>query len=182
MRIITGKYRGRKIIAPLGLPVRPTTDQAKEAIFNIINNNFIFEKIKVLDLFAGTGNISYEFCSRGVKAVTAVEIDHKCASFIIKTSEALHFENFKVIRADVFKFLKYTNNSYDLIFADPPYNMENINIIPKLVFSGKLLNEGGWLIIEHSKAIDFSGNPDFYEQRKYGKVNFSIFLGKQDVE
>lgn len=175
MRIISGKYRGRKIIAPTQLLVRPTTDQAKESIFNIIHNNFYFEDIKVLDMFAGTGNISYEFCSRGAKEVLAVDINHKCSAFIKKTAEILKLANLEVIQSDVFKFLKNDERSFDLIFADPPYDMEGIKSIPELVFRRKMLNEEGWLIIEHSKAIDFSTFPNLKDQRRYGKVNFSIF-------
>jgi len=175
LRIISGTYKGRKIVAPSRLPVRPTTDQAKEAIFNIINNHFYFEDLKVLDLFAGTGNISYEFCSRGAKEVMAIEINHKCCDFIKKTVDFLKMGNLKCVQTNVFSFLKSSSGSYDLIFADPPYDMEGVDIIPELVFSKSLLNKEGWLVIEHSVTIDFSGSPNFFEQRKYGKVNFSIF-------
>jgi len=175
LRIISGSYKGRKIIAPARLPVRPTTDQAKEAIFNIINNYFYFDDIKVLDLFAGTGNISYEFCSRGAKEIMAVEMNNKCVDFIKRTVDDLKMSNLKVVQSNVFKFLKSSFPGYDLIFADPPYDMEGINIIPELVFGRNLLNNEGWLIIEHSKDMDFTGSPNFSEQRRYGKVNFSIF-------
>ena len=161
------------------MPVRPTTDQAKEAIFNIIQNNFYIEEINVLDLFAGTGSISYEFCSRGAKHVIAVEMEHKCVEFIKRTSEALHFENLKVVRSNVFKFLRYAQGSYDIIFADPPYDMDKISELPELIFKRDLLSKDGWLIIEHPKEIDFSGFSRFSEQRRYGKVNFSIFLCEQ---
>jgi len=175
LRIISGTYKGRKIIAPSGLSVRPTTDQAKEAIFNIINNNFYFEELKVLDLFAGTGNISYEFCSRGAKEVLAVEMNHKCAAFIKKCAATLGMAELNVVQSNVFKFLKHIDTTFDLIFADPPYDMEGITTIPELVFSRKMLKDEGWLIIEHSRSIDFSTSPNFFEQRRYGKVNFSIF-------
>lgn len=178
MRIITGKYRGRKIIAPSRLPVRPTTDQAKEALFNIIGNNFYFEEINVLDLFAGTGNISYEFCSRGVRSVCSVDVNNQCVAFIKKTAETLKMDNFEVVRSDVFRFLKVHDGIYNIIFADPPYNLEGIESLPSLVFNKGILKKEGWLIIEHSKSINFSGAEFLLEERRYGKVNFSIFCYK----
>ena len=178
MRIISGKHRGRKIIAPSNMPVRPTTDQAKESLFNIIHNRFYYEDIEVLDLFSGTGNIAYEFCSRGAKKVLAVELNFKCSSFIKKTVETLNMANFEVIQSDVFRFLKHTDRKFDLIFADPPYDMEGISTIPDLVFSSNMLNKEGWLIIEHSKEINFSSSPNLCDHRNYGKVNFSFFCEK----
>jgi len=182
LRIISGTYKGRKIIAPSNLPVRPTTDQAKEALFNIISNHFYFDDLKVLDLFSGTGNISYEFYSRGAKEVVAVEINRKCFEFIKKTKSALEMSGVKVVQANVFKFLKYAHPAYNIIFADPPYDMDGFETIPELVFSANLLDVDGWLIIEHPIEISFSDSPYFYEQRKYGKVNFSIFCQKKSSE
>jgi 16S rRNA (guanine966-N2)-methyltransferase len=175
MRIISGKYRGRQIHTPLNLPVRPTTDFAKESLFNILNNLIDFEGISVLDLFAGTGNLSYEFLSRGAISVTAVETDLKCVNFITKSFQMLNAENCEAIRTDVFHYLKRPYESFDIIFADPPYEMENIEEIPDLIFQSQILNKEGWFILEHSKRHDFSKYPFFNQHRKYGNVNFSFF-------
>jgi len=175
MRIISGKYRGRQIHTPTNLPVRPTTDFAKESLFNILNNLVDFEEISVLDLFAGTGNLSYEFFSRGAITVTAVETDPKCVAFINKTIQLLNADNFETIRTDVFHYLKRPFESFDIIFADPPYEMENIKEIPDLIFQTQILKEEGWFILEHSKRNDFSKHPFFDQHRKYGNVNFSFF-------
>jgi 16S rRNA (guanine966-N2)-methyltransferase len=175
MRIISGKYRGRQIHTPGNLPVRPTTDFAKESLFNILNNVVDFEDISVLDLFAGTGNISYEFFSRGAVMVTCVELDSKCVAFINKTIHMLNADNLEVIRTDVFHYLKRPYESFDIIFADPPYQMENIKEIPDLIFQSQILKEDGWFILEHSKRQDFSKDPFFDQHRKYGNVNFSFF-------
>jgi len=175
VRIISGKYRGKQIHTPNNLPVRPTTDFAKESLFNILNNLVDFEEISVLDLFAGTGNLSYEFFSRGAKNVTAVEMDSKCVAFINKTIQMLNADNFDVILTDVFHYLKQPYESFDIIFADPPYEMEKIDEIPDLIFQSHILKEEGWFILEHSKRHDFSKHPFFDQHRKYGNVNFSFF-------
>ena len=175
MRIISGKYKGRQIHTPTNLPVRPTTDFAKESLFNILNNLVDFEEISVLDLFAGTGNISYEFFSRGAVNITAVEMDKKCVAFIERTIQLLNAESFTVIRTDVFHYLKRPYESFDIIFADPPYEMENINEIHELIFQTQILKDDGWFILEHSKMHDFSKHPFFDQHRKYGNVNFSFF-------
>lgn len=175
MRIISGKYRGRQIHTPHNLPVRPTTDFAKESLFNILNNLVDFEELKVLDLFAGTGNLSYEFFSRGAVNVTAVEIDPKCVAFINKTIQLLNAECLYAISADVFQYLKHAFGKYDIIFADPPYQMEKIDEIPDLIFQSQILKNEGWFILEHSKRHDFSKHPFFDQHRKYGNVNFSFF-------
>ncbi len=179
MRIISGSHKSRKIIAPKNLPVRPTTDLAKESLFNILINNFDFEELVVLDLFAGTGNISYEFASRNCREVTAVENNFKCTGFIKQTVQKLNFDNINIVRANVFNFLKLTNKTYDIIFADPPYDFEGIEKIPELIFSRQLLNKEGWLIIEHSKRTKLEHLPHFSQQRKYGKVNFSVFYWEE---
>ncbi len=176
MRIISGIHRGRKIIAPKNLPVRPTTDMAKEALFNILNNNFDFESVKVLDLFSGTGNISYEFASRSCKEITAVDNDSGCVNYINKTAEKLNFKNLNAIKANVLSFLEFPQQQYNIIFADPPYNFSEIEKIPEMIFNNHLLIKGGWLIIEHSKYNDFKKHSNFLEHRRYGKVNFSFFL------
>ncbi len=157
------------------MPVRPTTDLAKEALFNVLNNHFDFENIKVIDLFAGTGNISYEFASRGAIEVVAVDNHFKCIDFINSTVEMLKLENLKVVRADVFKFLNYCKPGFDLIFADPPYDMQRIEIIVQKVFERNLLSADGWLIIEHAATNNFSAMNTFMEERKYGRVHFSFF-------
>ncbi len=175
MRIIGGSHRGRRINAPASLPVRPTTDLAKEALFNILHNHIDFEGIEVLDLFAGIGSISYEFASRDAAAVYSVELNARCASFIGETARKLNLKNLFVIRANVFSFLRRGSRKYDVIFADPPYDLEGIASIPGLVFNNDLLKGDGWLIIEHSRATVFEGHPMLVQQRKYGKVNFSFF-------
>ncbi len=175
MRIISGKNKGRKIVAPHNLPVRPTTDMAKESLFNILNNLIDFEGMDVLDLFAGTGNISYEFTSRGCKSITSVDSNSHCTRFIKETSEKLNFENLEVIRSDAKRFLDNAYEKWDIIFADPPYTMEDIGFIPIITNNRNLLNPDGLLIIEHNEAKDFSKYDGFFDRRKYGKVNFSFF-------
>ena len=176
MRIISGSHKGKRIQAPKTLSARPTTDMAKEALFNILNNIVFFDGLKVLDLFAGTGNISYEFASRGAAQITAVDRDHKCVSFIAKTSNGLNFP-IKAIKSDVFSFLKKINASYDIIFADPPYNLDEQEFlkIVHLVFERGLLSKDGILILEHSKHTDLSTTSNFTESRKYGSSMFSFF-------
>ena len=176
MRIISGKNKGRKIVTPANLPIRPTTELGKESLFNILNHYFYFNRISVLDLFAGTGNITYEFASRGAVQVVTVEQHHACVAFIKKIISELHYDNVQVIPTDVFQFLSKCQTQFDIIFADPPYTMENIETIPTLVFEKELLKPDGWLIIEHSKEHDFSSLPQFYQHRKYGKLNFSFLV------
>jgi 16S rRNA (guanine966-N2)-methyltransferase len=178
MRIVSGSHRGRHIITPAGLPVHPTTDMAKTALFNILNSYFDLEKLRVLDLFAGTGNISFEFASRGSLSVTSVDVNSQCTAFIKSFAEKLNFNQIDVVNYDVFKFLEKTIDTYDIIFADPPYNMEGIVKIPNYVFEKNLLNKEGWLIIEHSKRNSFESHPNFYQHRNYGKVNFSILINR----
>lgn len=178
MRIIGGDHKGRRIHAPAGLPVRPTTDMAKEALFNILHNYYDFEGIKVLDLFAGIGSISYEFASRDAAEVHSVEMNPQCVNFITETSSKLDLKNLFVIRANVFTYLKRSGKKFDIIFADPPYDLEGIETIPDLVFENDLLDKEGWLIVEHSANIDFSSHPKLDQQRQYGKVNFSMFSEK----
>lgn len=175
MRIISGEYGRRRIQPPKNLPVRPTTDIAKEGLFNILTNRISFSGKSVLDLFSGTGAISYEFISRGSSPVTSVELNFQCVRFIKSTSDKFHMENHKTIRIDVFRFLKSTKDKFDIIFADPPYDLANIKEISTLVFEQDLLNKNGYLIIEHPREIDFSEQKHFIEHRKYGKVNFSFF-------
>jgi len=180
MRIITGKYRGKQIHAPVNLPVRPTTDFAKESLFNILNNIVDIESLTVLDLFAGTGSISYEFFSRGSEMVTALDIDTHCVAFINKTATEMKAENLEAVREDVFQFLKHPFGEYDLVYADPPYDMEGIDTLPDLVVNNRILKKDGLFILEHSKNHDFSQHAFFYQHRKYGNVNFSFF--KKDLD
>jgi 16S rRNA (guanine(966)-N(2))-methyltransferase RsmD len=179
MRIVSGKNKGRKINPPNNLPVRPTTDMAKESLFNILNNHVDFEEIEVLDLFAGTGNITYEFISRGCKEITSIDNNSKCIQFIKQTAHNLNFANAQVIQSDFAVFLNNTHLKWDVIFADPPYQLSNLIEIPHLVFNNQLLNQGGWLIVEHDKNISFADFPGFYENRAYGKVNFSFFFSEK---
>ncbi|MGX1930651.1 RsmD family RNA methyltransferase [Flagellimonas sp. 2504JD4-2] len=176
MRIISGRYKGKRLIAPKKLPVRPTTDMAKEGLFNILNNRFYIDELKVIDLFAGTGNISFEFASRGAANIIAVDSYPGCVQYITKTSKELDF-SIVSIKSDVFKFLEKTPEKANLIFADPPYNFEKeqFNKIADLIFDRKLLLEDGLLIIEHSDQTDLSDHPDFTEFRKYGGSVFSFF-------
>ncbi|MFI2742896.1 16S rRNA (guanine(966)-N(2))-methyltransferase RsmD [Zhouia sp. PK063] len=176
MRIISGKYKGKRLLAPKKLPVRPTTDFAKESLFNILNNHFYFDEVTVLDLFSGTGNISYEFASRGCENITAVDGDYNCIQFINKTAKELDF-NINTFKSDVFKFLENYTNTSDVIFADPPYefSLEQFSKIPELVFQNNLLGEDGFLIVEHSKHTDLSALPNFSYAKKYGGNMFSFF-------
>lgn len=176
MRIISGKYKGKRLTAPKKLPVRPTTDMAKEALFNILNNRFYFDELKVLDLFSGTGNISYEFASRGVENITAVDGFQGCVRYISKTAKELGL-SINTIKSDVFKYLQSTQDKFDLIFADPPYDFDTKQFleIANLVFEKELLLEDGVLIIEHSEHTDLSEHPKFSKQRKYGGSIFSFF-------
>lgn len=175
MRIIRGTHRGRKITPPANLPVRPTTDLAKESLFNILDNHLYFEDLKVLDLYSGTGSIAYEFASRGAKLVIAVDINPKCTGFINDTALKLGLLNMKVVRSSSIGFLNHCFEKFDLIFADPPYELEGVEEVINIVFSKNLLCENGWLVIEHAQGKEFSAFPGFYEHRNYGKVNFSFF-------
>ncbi|WP_034039958.1 16S rRNA (guanine(966)-N(2))-methyltransferase RsmD [Wocania ichthyoenteri] len=176
MRIISGTHKSRKIITPKNLPVRPTTDMAKESLFNILNNNFYFSDISVLDLFAGTGNISYEFASRGTEQITSVDQDFGCIKFINKTAEAFKMP-INTIKSDVFKFLEKTTLQANIIFADPPYSFseELFTKIPELIFQNNLLLEEGLLIVEHSKHTDLSNLIHFSYSKSYGANMFSFF-------
>ena len=176
MRIISGKYKGRRLTAPKKLPVRPTTDMAKEALFNIINNHFYFDELTVLDLFSGTGSISYEFASRGTEQITAVDENFGCIKFINETAESFEMP-ITTIKADVFKFLESTQIKATLIFADPPYAFtdEQFSKIPALIFENKILEDDGLLIVEHSKHTDLSNLNWYSYSKSYGGNMFSFF-------
>jgi 16S rRNA (guanine(966)-N(2))-methyltransferase RsmD len=176
MRIISGKYKGRRISPPKGLPVRPTTDMSKEALFNVLNNHFNFEGLKILDLFAGTGNISYEFASRGSTPITSVDGDFGCVKFIKQIAAEYDF-NIAATKSDVFTYLERCKTSYDIIFADPPYGFDQkiFEKIIELVFEKELLNEEGMMIIEHSKYTKLEHMTHLSFQKSYGGSIFSFF-------
>jgi 16S rRNA (guanine966-N2)-methyltransferase len=182
LRIISGIFKGRTVSAPKSLPVRPTTDFAKTALFNMVNNSFDIEKLRVLDLFAGTGGISYEFLSRGAIHVTSVDENFNCIKFIKETLDKLNFKNARAIKYDAFKFIKGTEEAFDFIFADPPYDLKEAKEIPKLVMEQKILKDGGWFVFEHQASQDYSKCEGFVEKRHYGNVGFSIFKNAEVKE
>ena len=175
MRIITGKYKGRHFDIPRAFKARPTTDFAKENIFNVMMGYLDFEGASALDLFAGTGSISLELVSRGCRQVISVESDRDHANFIRQCFEKLNDKTDILIRSDAFKFIKSCHQQFDFIFADPPYALEQLPEIPELILSKQLLKEGGVFVFEHGKQYDFSHVSGFVEHRAYGSVNFSIF-------
>ncbi len=177
MRIIGGQFKGRRFSPPAkNWPTRPTTDFAKEGIFNVINNSFYFDEIKVLDLFGGTGSHSYEFISRGCEDVTYVDKFGGCVSFVKKAAEILDIEDkITIVRADVFKFIERANQKYDYIFAGPPYPLPTLATIPDKIFENDLLAETGWFVLEHNSNHSFENHPRFDNVRTYGKACFSIF-------
>lgn len=178
MRIIVGSHKGRVLHIPKNLPVRPTTDRAKEALFNIFRNLFEFEGKTVLDLFSGTGAIAFEFISRGCQQVWAVDQNRNCTEWIRKASKQFAMNNLSVQQTDSFKFIERSLHRFDIVFADPPYDMENIENLPDAVLNSAILKADGWLVVEHSRRIDFSEHPHFFDHRKYGKVNFTFFQRK----
>ena len=176
MRIISGKHKGRNLIAPKKLPVRPTKDMAKEGLFNILNNSYYFPDLKVLDLFTGSGNISYEFSSRGVGSILAVDAHAGCIQFIDKTVDLLNMD-IRTLKSDVFAFLQRNTEQFDIIFADPFYDMDLMDFekLPQIVFENNFLLEDGVLIIEHSDKTGLEHLPHFNNSRKYGGSVFSFF-------
>ena len=175
MRIISGKYRGRTIVPPRNLRARPTTDFAKENLFNVLTNLVDFEECDILDLFSGTGSISYEFASRDARSVTSVEVNSVHHNFIRQTAKELKFENFYAVKANAFLYLKSCSKKFDIIFSDAPYDLEGSEEVIALVFEKNLLREDGFLIFEHSKDKNFSEHPNFWQSRSYGSVQFSFF-------
>ena len=175
MRIIGGKYRGKAILPPQGYKARPTTDFAKEGLFNILNNEYEMEGLKVLDLFGGTGAISYEFASRGASMVYCVEMAPLHANFIKSQAASLGMRNLTVVRHNVFEFLDICHEKFDIIFADPPDAIEGLGDLPDKVFSKDILHPGAYFILEHPEEYNFESNPYFVKERKYGNVHFSFF-------
>ena len=174
MRIIGGSLKGR-LIRPPELTARPTTDFAKEGLFNLLTNDYDFAQIKVLDLFGGSGSLSFEFASRGCLDVTCVEINHRNASFIKKTAEQFHLTAIRVVRHNVFDFLTICTQTYHLIFADPPYDLHGLDSLPQKIRERELLRPHGLFVLEHSAAFDFSKTDHFVKMKKYGNVHFSFF-------
>lgn len=175
MRIISGKYKGRRFAPPKSFKARPTTDFAKENLFNVLNNSIDWEETEALDLFGGTGAISFELVSRGCPKVLCVEKMPAHTSFILKTKELLEADELTVYTTDAFKYLENCKTQFDFIFADPPYDLKNFADVPRLVFEKDLIKADGIFILEHSAELDFSALPLFDEKRVYGSVNFSIF-------
>lgn len=175
MRIISGKYKGKQIRPPRSFKARPTTDFAKESLFNILANHYDFEDLDVLDLFSGTGSIAYEFASRGARSVVAVELAQPHFRFIQDTCRAMDLEQITPIRTDAFRYLNKPYQSFDVIFADPPYDHPELAKLPDLVISTSILIEGGIFILEHPGSFDFSAHQAFSQHRKYGGVNFTMF-------
>lgn len=175
LRIISGKYKGRRLHPPASLPVRPTTDFAREGLFNVLNRLVDYEEVKVADLFAGTGAVAFEFCSRGAGKVIAVDIERKCVDFINQTAAEFGMTELKAIRSNVMVFLRRYIEQYDVIFADPPYEMNGIKDLPGLVFASGILPGKGLFVMEHSDRYNFTNEPFFLETRNYGRVHFTFF-------
>ena len=178
MRIISGKHKGRKFYPPDNLPTRPTTDFAKEALFNIIDNNFYYDEVKFLDLFMGTGSISYEFYSRGCEDITAVDKFPGCVKFAKSMIEKLGITGMKVYNDDALKFMSGLKDKYDIIFAGPPYAFEKIDELPDLILNQGILADEGWFILEHSPKHHFDNHPHLSQKRNYGTTIFSIFMNE----
>ena len=175
MRIISGTYRGRTLQAPSSLPVRPTTDFARTGLFNLLNSRIYFEDVSFLDLFSGTGVISLEMASRGCGDIIAVDNNRQCIQFLQQTATSWKVSSIRTIKEDVFKFIRHTKITVDLIFADPPYALQGLKDIPAIIIENKLVKPGGLLILEHGDEDSFDGTPHFVETRSYGNVHFSIF-------
>jgi 16S rRNA (guanine(966)-N(2))-methyltransferase RsmD len=178
MRIISGKFKGKRIFPPKNITARPTTDFAKESLFNLLVNMIDFEETEALDLFAGTGSIGFELASRGCKNLTSVEKSYNHFLFIQKTIKELKIDTMSAVKADVFKFVPHLHKQFDLIFADPPYDLKELAQIPDIIFSNGLLKPEGLFILEHSAKNNFENHPCFLKHRNYGNVNFSFFEKK----
>lgn len=180
MRIVGGNLKGIQLNAPAKLPVRPTTDMAKEALFNILTNRYDISICNILDLFTGTGNISIEFASREASSITAVDQYGGCIAWLKSVKEKYALTQINVLKADVFKFLMKTEAKYDIIFADPPYDLPNIPLIPQLVAKNQLLTPDGVLVVEHPSMLKLEQQPGYTETRKYGYSSFSFFTKKKE--
>lgn len=177
MRIIGGELKGRQIMPPMGYKARPTTDFAKEGLFNILTNLIDFEEVSLLDLFSGTGAISYEFASRGCKDITSIEMSPENSRFIKKTAASLGIKEMHVIRHNVFDFITLCSKKFEVIFADPPYAIEGLERLPDLTLP--LLKPNGIMILEHPGTYCFNEHKNFWREKKYGNVHFSIFLREE---
>ena len=181
MRIIGGEHGGRKFNPPNKMPyTRPTTDIAKEGLFNVLQNNLDFEEIRTLDLFGGTGSISYELASRGVEDLTIVEKDAAMYEFIKKTAATLRIENIQVIKMDVFKFINNCTEQFHFIFAGPPYALTTIDDLPKNIFEKQLLKKDGWFVLEHTPRNSYKSFPFYKAERNYGTTIFTTFVESRD--
>ncbi len=179
MRIVGGEHGGRKFNPPSKMPhTRPTTDIAKEGLFNVLQHKLDIEELKTLDLFGGTGSISYELASRGASDLTIVEKDNAMYEFIKKTSKELRIENLKTVKMDVFKFIDQCQEKFDFIFAGPPYALTTIDELPKLIFEKQLLHPGGWFVLEHTPRNDYKSFPYYKTERNYGTTIFSMFINE----
>lgn len=175
MRIVGGRHRNRRLHPPNEMEARPTTDFAKEGLFNVLQHSVALDGIRVLDLFAGTGNISLEFLSRGASEVISVEQDRDLFAFMQRTSRELNENGWRMVKGDVFQFLGNHRGLYDVVFADPPFQIESIDRVPTLVRQAGLLNADGILILEHHEKTDLSNLPGYQRTRKYGTIHFSFF-------
>ena len=179
MRIIGGRLKGKAIEPPQGYKARPTTDFAKEGLFNILNNEYELEGLQVLDLFGGTGSISFEFASRGAAMIYCVEMLPLHSNFIRSQATKFGLKNLTVVRHNVFEFLEICREKFDIIFAEPPYALEDLATIPDKVFAKDILHPGAYFILEHPDEFDFSSHPRFVKEKKYGNVHFSFFEKEQ---
>lgn len=175
MRIIGGSHAGLRLHPPATLPVRPTTDRTKEALFNVLQHRVDFERLQVLDLFAGTGSIAFEAASRGAKRVLAVDVHFKCVQYINQTAKNLGIGTLQAVKADALKYIVTAKDTFDFIFADPPYDLPQLPQIPEMIFTRGLLNPGGILVLEHSSVRKLGTHPNLSEIRKYGYSSFSFY-------
>lgn len=175
MRIISGTHKGRRFYPPKNLPVRPTTDFAKEGLFNVLRNWIEIDRSTILDLCSGTGNMTFEFASRGAKSVLAVDQEFGCIRYIKKIAEELKLNQISTFKSELFKFLRTAVGSYDIVFVDPPYGLEGIEKVPDLILEKELVLKSGLLVVEHGRETNFDGHKYFYATRKFGNVNFTFF-------
>lgn len=182
MRIVAGQFKGRHFQPPKGFTARPTTDFAKEAFFNILESNYNIQSLKVLDLFSGSGSISYEFCSRNALSVTAVDINRNYIKHIAKTFDKLEFCRAKALCVDAFTFIKKSHTKFDIVFCDPPFSFDKYSELYYALIDNRIVANEGLIVIEHPKAQDFKNMPYFKEVRKYGNVSFSFFSGFEFVD